>query len=250
MEMFKVAFLNEVEKIYKRKKVIVAIIISLFVIVAGQLMVTMVNMGFGLRAVSATQFPLLVLSLFSNTILPFFTTLVVIDVFSSEFSHNTMKLSLARPVSRLKLYAAKACAVAIFILFNLLVVMVLSLLASIIFNANSFSLGGIWRVVLSYLVTVLPVMSFALIIVFMANIFKSGTAVFFITIILFIAFNGLSVVFPRYSNLFITSLFGWHSLWNVNTVQVSKIIREFLIISGCGIMSFTAGYYLFVKRDL
>jgi ABC-2 type transport system permease protein len=250
MGTFKAGFINEIVKIYKKKKVIVAVAISLFAIVMGQLMVTVVNAGFGLRAVSGTQFPVLVLTLFSKTILPFFTTLVVIDVFSGEFSHNTMKITLTRPISRLKLYTAKICAVAFFVLVNLMIVMLLSMLAGLIFNSDSITAMGTLRVVLAYIVTLVPVMAFALIIAFLTNIFKGGTSVFFISVIVFIAFNGIAIAFPRYSSLFITSMFDWHSLWNVNTFQMSKILREFFIILGCAIMFYTAGFYLFDKRDL
>jgi len=89
MKAFKAAFINEVEKIYRKKKVVVAAILSILAIVMGQLVVTGINRGFGLIAASSTQFPILVLSLLVNTILPLFTTLVAIDVFSGEFSHNT-----------------------------------------------------------------------------------------------------------------------------------------------------------------
>ncbi|GAE90439.1 ABC transporter [Acetivibrio straminisolvens JCM 21531] len=107
-------------------------------------------------------------------------------------------------------------------------VMLLSLVVGVIFNSVSLSVFGILRIVLSYFVTLIPVMGFALIIVFLSNVLKSGTTVFFLSIILFIAFNALSLVFPRYANLFITSMFDWYVLWNVDIMPLGKLIREFL----------------------
>jgi len=46
--------------------------------------------------------------------------------------------------------------------------------------------------------------------------------VFFLSIVLFIAFNVLSVIFPKYSNLFITSMFDWYVLWNVDIIPLDK----------------------------
>ncbi|HOM03230.1 MAG TPA: ABC transporter permease [Acetivibrio sp.] len=250
MATFKAAFINEVEKIYRKKKVVVAAILSLLAIVMGQLVVMGINKGFGLIAASSTQFPILVLSLLVNTILPLFTTLVAIDVFSGEFSHNTMKITLTRPVSRMKLYTAKICAVAFFVLANLVMVMLLSLAVGVVFNAVSLSVSGVFRIILSYIVTLIPVMGFALIVVFLSNVLKSGTTVFFLSIILFIAFNALSLVFPRYTNFFITSMFDWYVLWNVDIIPLGKLMREFLIMAGYVIMFYTAGYYLFDKKDL
>jgi len=49
---------------------------------------------------------------------------------------------------------------------NLLMIMLLSLVAGFIFNAVSLSVSGVLRIVLSYIVTLIPIMCFALIVVF------------------------------------------------------------------------------------
>jgi ABC-2 type transport system permease protein len=57
-------------------------------------------------------------------------------------------------------------------------------------------------------------------------------------------------IFSPYSSLFITSMLDWHIHWVSDTMLITKITREFLIMLGYGIMFFTGGYYLFDKRDL
>lgn len=250
MEGFKASLINEIEKMYRKKKAVVIVVISLFVIVMGQLIVLGVRNGFGLGVVTGSEFPILVLSVFNNTILPLFTALVAIDIFSGEFSNNTMKIALTRPVTRLKLFSAKVTAVAFFVLINLLVVMILSTLTGFIFNSASVTIEGFMRIALSYMVMLIPVMTLALIIIFFANFFKSGTAVFFLGIILFISFKALGIIFPQYASLFITSMFDWYKLWISDSVSMLKILRRFLIMLGYAIMFFTAGYYLFDKKDL
>src|SRR5665647_3272064 len=99
---FKATLINEIEKLYKKKKVLVAMIISLAFIVIGQVIMIGLRSGFGLRGVGSMEFPMLVLSVVVNTILPLFTVLVTVDSFSSEFSQNTMKIAITRPVTRLK----------------------------------------------------------------------------------------------------------------------------------------------------
>jgi ABC-2 type transport system permease protein len=84
----------------------------------------------------------------------------------------------------------------------------------------------------------------------LSNIFRGGLAVFFLSIIVFIGFNFLGIVFSNYSSFFITSMFNWYTLWISETVNVFKIFRQILIMSGCGIMLFTAGYYLFDRKDI
>jgi ABC-2 type transport system permease protein len=250
MEGFKAVFINEIEKLYRKKKAVVIVLISLFAIVLGQLTVLGVRGQFGLGVAGGTEFPLLVLSLFNNTVLPLFAVLVAIDIFSGEFSHNTMKIAFIRPVTRLKIFTAKIAAVAFFVGVNLLTVMILSTLAGVIFNPSSASIGAVFRIIVSYLVTLLPIMVWVLLVVLLTNIFRSGTSVFFLTLLAFIASMVLGIIYSRFSNLFITPMFNWYVIWIGSSVPVFSMLRQFFILLGYGIMFLTAGYYLFDKKDL
>ncbi|MCU6793248.1 ABC transporter permease [Paenibacillus sp. WQ 127069] len=250
MPGFKAAFLNEAVKLLKKKKIMAAAILSILAVLIGQIAVTAVKHGLGLRVVGSTEFPIVVLSIFTYTILPLFAIFVAIDMFNGEFSSNTMKITLARPVSRLGVYSAKVLNIALFILANLMFVMVLSLLVGFIFNPASASLLGVARVLLSYIATFFPVFVFALLVVLLSNILQGGLAVFFLSILIFIAFNFLGIFFSSYSSFFVTSMLDWYTLWISESFNIFKIFRQILILLGCGIMLFTAGYYLFDKKDI
>jgi len=249
MAVFQAALVNEVEKLYKKKKALVAIMLSVAVIVIGQLAIVGVRSGFGLRGAGSVEFPMLVLSVVVNTILPLFTALVAIDSFSGEFSQNSMRITLTRPVSRFKIFSAKITAIVLFILATLFLLLVFSLLAGFIFNTNSASLDSLARTVFSYMVSLLPMVVLALGIVLLANVLKSGTSVFFVSILIFIVLKVLGVVFSQYSSLFMTTQLDWYNLFLVNSFPLGKILRQFLIMIGSGIMLFTAGFYLFDKKE-
>lgn len=249
MAEFKAALINEIQKLYKKKKALVAVILSLIFIVIGQLGILGLRSGFGLRGVSSMDFPLLVLSLVASTIIPLFTALVTIDSFSGEFSHNTMKITLTRPVSRLKIFTAKLTAITIFIFANLIFVMIFSFIAGIIFNSNSFTFQGFIRIIVSYIVTLFPMIILAMFIVLLTNILRSGVSVFFASILIFIIFKAVGIVFSRYSIFFFTSLMNWYTLWIMDTFPFSKIIRYFGMLCSYGILLFTGGYYLFDKKE-
>jgi ABC-2 type transport system permease protein len=191
----------------------------------------------------------MVLSVFINTILPLFTALITIDSFSGEFSNNTMKIALLRPITRLKLYTAKLSAISLFVLFNLMAAMLLSTLTGILFNANSFTLRGVMNIFVSYVVSIFPMMILALIIVVLTHIVKSGTGVFFLSILIFIAFKALEIVFSRFSGILFTSLMDWYNLWTMSPFPILKIARKFMMLLGYGIILFTSGYCLFDKKD-
>lgn len=250
MEGFRAAFLNEMDKLLKKKKIFVAAILSIIAVIIGQVAVIAIKKGFGLRIVGSTEFPIVVISIFTYTILPLFIAFVAIDMFSGEFSSNTMKITLTRPVSRFEIFSAKILNIAFFIIANLIFVMILSILVGLIFNASSASLMGFVRVLLSYISTFLPVFVFSLLVVLLSNILKGGLSVFFLSVIMFIGLYFVGIIFSAYSSFFITSMFDWYTLWISKSPNIFKIIRQFLIMSGCGIMFFTAGYYLFDRKDL
>jgi ABC-2 type transport system permease protein len=137
----------------------------------------------------------------------------------------------------------------IFVLANLLMVMVLSIVVGIIFNTNSFNMISVLRIVISYIVSALPMLVLALIIITLTNVLRSGISVFFLSILIFISFKALEIVFSRYSGLFFTSMMDWYNLWLMDTLPLSKIFREFLLMCSYVIILFTGSYYLFDKKD-
>ncbi|MBU5484519.1 ABC transporter permease [Clostridium sp. MSJ-11] len=249
MVEFKAAVINEVEKLYKKKKILVAAIISLIFIVIGQLTITGLRSGFGLRGTSSMEFPILVLSIVVNSILPLFATFITIDSFSGEFSQNTMKIAITRPITRLKFFTAKIVAIMFFILINLLFVMIFSTIVGVIFNANSFTLQGMMRIIISYIVTIIPMMVLVLLVTVFTNILRSGIGVFFLSVLVFSVFKVMEVIFSQYSGIFFTSMFRWYNLWIMSSFPFLKILRQFMMMSSYGILLFTLGYYLFDKKD-
>ena len=249
MAGFKAALINEVEKLYKKKKIIVAVVLSIVFIIVGQLSMIGLRNGFGVRAVGSMEFPILVLSVVSNSIIPLFAALITIDSFSGEFSHNTMKIVLTRPVTRLKFFTAKLTAITLFILANLIFVMIFSMAAGLIFNANTFTIYGIIKVLISYIVTLLPMIILVMLIALLTNLIGSGIGVFFLTIIIFIGLKVLGMIFSDYSGVLFTSMLDWYNLWTMSVFPFFKILREFLLLCSYGILLFTGGYYLFDKKE-
>lgn len=250
MQEFKVALINEVEKMYKKKKAFMILFISLAVIVLGQLAIIGIRNLSGLRAVNSSQFPIELLRLFSFTVLPFFTALVAIDSFSGELSNNTMKLMITRPISRFKIFTAKVVATSIFVLINLYATMVLSTIAGLIFNANTLHFRSFFNILLAYSVALFPIMVFTLLIIVYTNIFKSGIGVFFLSIFTFLVLTILGIIFSRYASVFITSLIQWHSTWLITPFPIKKVLTLFFIQLGYGTIFFNLGFYLFDKKEI
>lgn len=250
MEELKGASINEIERLFKKKKAYVAAIISILSIIIGQLVVIGFRLGTGSRAADRAEFPLLVLSIYINTILPLFTALVTIDMFTGEFSQNTIKIALLRPISRLKLYFSKIIAITFFVFINLLLVMALSTLAGMFFNPGTMSIKELLRILLAYTVSMLPILTITLILVFIANLFKNGVVAFLVSTILYIAMKAFEIYNNSYKIIFITSTLGWYSHWTGSEIPIDSLVREFLVMFACSLMAFSAGFYLFDKKEL
>lgn len=250
MPGFKAALINELYKIFKRKKLITAAVLSVLAVLIGQAAVTAVQAGFGVRMAGSAEFPLIVLPFFVYTILPMFATFVAIDLFNGEYSAGTMKITLTRPVSRFSVFTAKVTSVALFILGSLMFVMLVSMLAGFIFNPVSAAFMGLVRAAAAYLVSFLPVFVFALLVILLSNLVRSGVTVFFLSLFIFLGFIMMEFIFSKYASFFVTSQFTWYTLWISQSLNILKLLRQTLLMAGLGIMLFTAGYYLFDRRDL
>lgn len=250
MEGFRAAFAVETCKLWKKKKIIAAAVLSIVAVLIGQLAVVVINNSLGLRVVGSGEFPLIVLSFFLYTIFPLFVTFVAADMFNGEFSANTMKLALMRPVSRLGVFSAKVGAIAAFIAANLMFVLVLSLAAGIAFNPASLGLAGVLRIVVAYAVSFLPVFVFGLLVVVLTNVVRSGLAVFFLAVVVFVGFYAAGLFFSNIESFLITSMFDWYRHWIAESVNGFKIMRQALIMIGCGTMLFAAGYWLFDRKEV
>ncbi|MDD2393684.1 MAG: ABC transporter permease [Eubacteriales bacterium] len=250
MESFRSSVLIEIIKMYRRKKIRVILILSVAVIVFVQLISSVVRGRLGILWNTSSVFPITVLSVISYTLIPLLIILLIIDAFTNEFSHNTMKLSVTRPVSRFKIYLSKLTAIAVLIFFNLITVMILSSFVGVLFNPVSFSLSGFIRILVSYIVTMFPMIAFAVVIAFFANIFKSSASVFFTSVLIFLISSALGLIFSRISGMFLTSSLDWYKLWISNSMPIGKIVSQFTMMTGYVILFLSAGYYKFDRRDL
>lgn len=246
MGSLKAAYINEMYKISKKKKIIVSAILYLGVIaIAGLISVTMNNF-MGIRLTGSGDFSVLLLSVLNSTLIPLFTAFICIDMFNGEFHANTIKFTLTRPASRFKIYLAKALAAATFILLNLLFVFLSSMLVSLFINGMHIN---IFKTLAAYLAAFLPLMVFALLVILISNIAKGSASAFMISILLFLAMMAAGLFFSNYQSFFFTSMFDWYNLFMGSYISIHKIIRVLLILCGSGLMLFAGGYYLFEKKD-
>ncbi|MDP4133454.1 MAG: ABC transporter permease [Bacillota bacterium] len=247
MSDFRAAYINELYKISKKKKITVTIILSVLAVILTGIVVYAINRFAGIRITGYSEFPTLALSVFSYTLIPLFTAFVCIDMFSSEFVEQTIKITLTGPASRFKVFTAKVLAAATFIAANLLFVMLITLIVSLFINGIPTDL---FKIILSYIFEFFPIFVFALMIILICNITKGTVSAFMISILVFLLLNGLGIVFSAYKSFLFTSAFDWYKLFLGSYINFHKIFRVFVILCGYGIMLFGISNYLFDKKEL
>jgi ABC-2 type transport system permease protein len=168
-------------------------------------------------------------------------------MFAGEFADHTIKFTLTGHASRIKVYIGKILAIAAFIMCNLMFVMLLSIVASLFINGN---IANILKILISYIMAFFPIFIFALSVVLISEVTRGTTSAFMFSIFVFLLFSGINMVFPQIRSFLFTSSFDWYRLILGSYINYGKIFRLFLILIGYGIMLFTAGYYLFEKKDI
>ncbi len=247
MQTFKAVYINELYKISKKKKITVAIILSVLSIVSAAIIIYSLNNFAGIKVIGSSDFSLLVLSVLSYTLIPLFTAFVCIDMFSGEFNDQTIKLTLISPASRFKIFLGKVSAGGSFIIANLIFIMILSIIGSYFIKGMPIN---ILKILLAYIVTFFPIFVLALTVIVIANIMKGTTSTFMLSILIFLLLNGLQIIFPNIKSFLFTSSFDWYRLFLGSYINYNKILRLAFILSGYSIMLFGTGYYLFEKKDI
>lgn len=241
------AYKNELFKISKKKKLLVAAILAVSAILLGGLLVLGINSLAGIRLAGGTSFAVRALPFFLYTLIPLFTAFICIDMYCGEFSNDTIKTTLMRPVSRSKVYLAKVLAAATFLLFNLLFTFLAASVVSFLTGGAGF---GILDALTSYLMSFFPLMVFALLVILVANFSRGSASAFLIAVVLFLALKGCEFAFPAYKSFFFTSAFDWYKLFIGTYFNAAKVLRLFLVLAGYGMVFYSAGLYLFEKRAI
>ncbi len=247
MKALRASYINELDKLFKKKKLMFCVILLVAVTLLGGLLSSLLGNFMGISIMGRSAFITSVLSVMNQTLLPLLVIFICADMFAGEWNDNTMKQTLTRPVTRGKIYLAKLLAVGSFIVGSLLLVFMVSCLLSFVLQTASFNF---LKVFWAYLVSALPLFVFALFVSVVANLMKSSAATFMVSVIMFLLLSGLGLYYASYQSFFFTAFFNWYNLFMGSYINVSRILRLFFIFLGCGIMFYGIGYELFERKEM
>ncbi|MCL2572073.1 MAG: ABC transporter permease [Defluviitaleaceae bacterium] len=251
MRLFYAAYRNETDKLIRRKKYIVFLILGIAICliwaIGGSLLSDVIGRNIGLFIV-LTPTPMGVLPFFLQVLLPLLIFMGVTDLITTEGAEHTMKAMIFRPIERWKLYGAKLLGVMTYVAFYLACIFTISL----IFNqtmGRALSFIGMWEAFASYALTLPTLAVLATFAALIALLGRSGSLTMFILVVLYMVMSVMPVFIPILSELLFTSFLGWHRLWIGVRPDASRLMHMLIIVAGYGVVFFVAGTLIFDKKE-
>ncbi len=247
MHKFKSAYINELVKMSKKKKITAALVLTTVIIAIGAILICTLSSFMGMNLTGRSEFSLVVLPVMVNAVVPLFIAFAAIDMFCGEYSAATIKITLLNPVSRVKIYLAKLAALMTFAGVMLAFAMVVSFFVSVIIGHTELAAVKIF---VSYIISLFPILVVVTLAMLLANMAKGSGSAFMLCLLVYAAVKICELLNPNLSGFFFTSGMNIYVLINAPLISFAKIIRMLLIDAGLATMLFSAGYYMFDKKEI
>jgi ABC-2 type transport system permease protein len=248
MRLYISAAKNEFSKLLSKRKFIVFFILEMAVVAIAALIQSLIvrvsegNVGYNL-----INTPLIMLSFFTYGYIPLIIFMAASDLFASEFHDGSIRATLMRPISRFKLFIAKASAVMLMAIIYLAALFLVTVLTDIILGG---SISGFWRSFGSYVIDAFPIIVLVLMASLINQLTKSGSLSMLMCIFIYIALIVVGIVVPQMSGMLFTGYSQWHNLFLGQTIPFGALLAKIGLLAGYATVFLCAGYYLFEKRDI
>lgn len=179
-------------------------------------------------------------------ILPLFTAMIAVDIFSAENSRGAMKSTLLLPISRYKIYLSKAVVLATVIMTLLLSIYVVTLS----FGAVLFGIGnlgaGVLSLLIDYVAAALPLILLGLMVGLISQFLKASSTIMTFSVIGYIVMNLVGGFFSGLYLYIPTSYMQWYRYDAFSSMSTSMLMFMIAYI----IMFMTVGIFRFDKQEL
>ncbi|MDB5056022.1 MAG: hypothetical protein JWM44_4072 [Bacilli bacterium] len=247
MPSFNAALRNELTKLFYKKKTIVFLSFCALLPIIVALLIGKLQ---GIIGISTTNegFSINVLDIFTLFILPLFIFVLASDLFPGEISSHNMKLTLLRPVSRLKVFLAKTVALGISIASVLLIIGVINAICGLIFTDIQL-VGGWFNIIKAYSAAILSMFAISIAAIFISQFFRRSSSALIFLIILYAAAKLLPVFFHSATYFSLAAYTDWHLLWLGHVVSAKARFTSFMFLLSSSVLLFSLGYYKFDKKE-
>ncbi|MDF2964534.1 MAG: transporter permease [Paenibacillus sp.] len=241
---------NEWSKLAARKKMRFSMILLVLLPVASALSLSQLQTGIGITAVSSSDFPVRMLSIYTAFLIPLFLFMAAADLFAGELQDRTLKLTLMRPISRFGVFASKLAALALYSLASLAVGCTVSVISGLLLQKGNGWGAGLWRAMAAYSIDLLPMLTLTVFAVMLTQLFRSASGALMVCVFIYAGLKALGVIYPQYAAFSPAYYTDWHQLWLNGAVSAGKIANTSMYLVASCILCFTAAFAMFDRREL
>lgn len=249
MEKFIAELKNECFKLRKRKKYLVFLILGCLVCVASALRLVIANYITGgavsaetmLSGLTTANLPFLLL-----VFLPLMAIMASCDLFVTEQADHTIRFSLMRPVGKGKLFFAKAAAVFVLCLFDLVVLYVVTALTQVAMGGGT---GGLLTGLVAYGLDLISLAVLVLFFCFVNQLVKGSSLTVLLCVVLYVALLAIGTYLPAWGGLLFTGYLRWHNLWIGVALPFLSMLSRIGLLVGYGMVFACGGYLLFDRKE-
>jgi ABC-2 type transport system permease protein len=243
------SWFNEMEKLWVRRRTKGFLLLTVLISAIFAFLLAILQNKTILSAGLGSDFPTLMLGLFTTIFLPLFVFMAAADMFPGEVASRTLKLILIRPIVRSKVFASKVAALAVYIAVHLCAIWFVSVIAGM-FLSNDNIWSSLLESIKMYTAAFVPMLAFGLIAIFIAVGFNNSTSALGLNLFIYIAAKLLPLVFPTIAVWSIFSYTDWYTLWAGGGVSLGKLFNTFALLLSYSILAYTAAWVIFDRKRL
>ena len=240
MRPFNAAFTNELARIFIGQKTIVFFIVNIVIILLYVLLYT------NSFTASAAGYMVSLHRLFFMAVFPLYIFMETMDVFNGEVSDMTIRNVLIRPVTRLKIYLAKVCAVCVFILVQILFTTLFVTVFSIFIGESAAS---VVNAAAAFIITFIPMTAFVFTAAFVSQLVKNGMLGMLLCIVFLLISYTAEALAPAVSAFLFVRYIGLYKMLLTGDVYPYGVLTALIIIASYVVASLTAGALIFGKKE-
>lgn len=240
---------NEVEKLWLRKRTKAVLALAVLVPVVLSLGISSLGRMMGLSSALGGQVSIITLNLLTGFLLPLYLFISAADLFPGETAARTMKLTLVRPVTRGKLFAAKALALGSAAAAILVAAGVASAVCGLLTAFSSSSMREWTDGLIAYAVSIVPMAALSLIAVWIAMFFSNSAAALGSMVLVFAAAKLLPVLFPALAIWSPFAYTDWYALWVGSGAGTGKLLQSFFILLAYSMMAYVSSVTRFERKS-
>lgn len=188
--------------------------------------------------------PYTVLSVIMGLLAPLAAIMLAVDLVAGEVAHNEIRVLLIRPVEKYQVSASKAIAVSVYCAGMLL-------LAGTVSTALAAGTAGFsaLKILLAYMVSVIPIASLSAMFVLIAAVFRSDSAAFAASLALYVGSGAAGLFFPGIALLLPTTYLSMGTMVIGSTVPAANLLTGAAILIGYGCFSICLCGLVFQKKE-